>query len=65
VHSSDDDTAFAAHDCGQRFRATHDRLSAIARADKNWVVASDCRRKDNEISGAGILWSMLLTKTQA
>src|SRR4029077_1878611 len=28
------------------------------------IVAPDCRRKDNEVSGAGILRSVLLPKTQ-
>ncbi len=64
MHSSDDDAAFAPHDCGQRFCATHDRFSAVASANKYWVVAPDCRRKDNEISSAGVLRSMRLPKTQ-
>src|SRR5262245_22480504 len=64
MHSGDNDAVFAPHDCGQRFRPAHDRFSVVARANKNWIVALDCRRKNNEISGAGVLRSMLLTKTQ-
>jgi hypothetical protein len=64
MHSSDDDAAFAAHDCGQRFCAAHDRLSRISRATKNWVVAPDCGRKDNQVSSAGMFRSVLLVKTQ-
>jgi len=62
VHSSNDDAAFAAHDCGQRFRAADGWFSAIARANKYWIIALDCRRKDNEISRAGVLRSVVLPK---
>src|SRR5262245_41890584 len=64
MHSSDDDAASAAHDCGQRFCAARDRLSRIARGNKNWVVAPYCRGKYNEVSGIGVFRSMLVAKTQ-
>src|SRR5262245_15740149 len=64
MHPSDEDSAFMPHDCGQRFRATHDRFSQMTRASKNRVVAPDCRGKDNEISSVCVVGSMLLTKTQ-
>src|SRR4029453_16172192 len=46
------------------FRAADGRFSAIARANKYWIIALDCRRKDNEISRAGVLRSVVLPKTQ-
>jgi hypothetical protein len=52
------------HDCGQRFGPAHSWFPTIKRADKNWVVIPNCRRKDDEICCAGILRPMLLGKTQ-
>jgi hypothetical protein len=64
VHSGDHDAAFAPHDCGQRFRPAHHGFSVFARANKNWVIALDCRRKNNEIRGVGLFRPMPLMKTQ-
>ena len=64
MHSGDDNAAFAAHDCGQRFRTAYDRFPVTARANENWVIALDCRGKNNEFSRVGVLRSMLLAKTQ-
>src|ERR1043166_1286285 len=65
VHSGDNNPALCAHDCSQGFRATHDRFTGIAPAYQNWIVRSDCGRKNDKLGGIRVLRTMLLMKPQA
>ena len=55
VHSGDDDAAFAPHDGGERFGATHGWLAAIARAHENRIVALDRGGINDELGVAARL----------
>ena len=50
VHAGDDDSAFACHDRGQRFRAADERLSSSAPAREDRIVVLDRRRKNHQLS---------------
>ena len=55
---------FAAHDCGEGFRATHDRFARITRAHENRIVALDRGGKTTSSASLASLRAMLLVKTQ-
>ncbi len=64
VHAGDDDSTFARHDCGQRFRAADERFPSSTRAGEDRIVVPDRGRENHQLGIVRIARAVWRMETQ-